>query len=62
MTSKPNKAKFDSERLDHEIASRRRPDLDTPATEPVLSGVRPDLAEPGPDGYGGDAGGVGKSI
>ncbi len=31
-------------------------------TQSVPSGVRPDLAKPGPDGQGGDAGGVGKSI
>jgi hypothetical protein len=31
-------------------------------TRSVPSGVRPDLDEPGPDGQGGDAGGVGKSI
>ena len=31
-------------------------------TESVPSGVRPDLANPGPDGQGGDAGGIGNSI
>ena len=31
-------------------------------TQSVPSGVRPDLAHPGPDGQGGDDGGVGKSI
>jgi len=30
--------------------------------ESMPSGVRPDLAKPGPDGQGGDAGGVGNSI
>jgi hypothetical protein len=31
-------------------------------TQSMPSGVRPDLAKPGPDGQGGDAGGVGNSI
>jgi hypothetical protein len=31
-------------------------------TRSIPSGVRPDLAKPGPDGQGGDAGGVGNSI
>ena len=30
--------------------------------EEVPSGLRPDLAPPGPDGDGGDGGGVGSSI
>ena len=34
----------------------------TDKTASVPSGVRPDLAKPGPDGQGGDAGGVGNSI
>lgn len=31
-------------------------------SEKVPSGLRPDLAPPGPDGEGGDGGGVGSSI
>ncbi len=31
-------------------------------TESAATGVHPNLAEPGPDGQGGDAGGVGSSI
>lgn len=59
MTSKPDRAKFDSRRFDREVASRRRPDLDTSDPASAPSGVQPDLAEPGPDGPGG---GVGDSI
>lgn len=31
-------------------------------THSMPTGVRPDLANPGPDGQGGDAGGIGNSI
>ena len=35
---------------------------ETPKAETVVSGLRRDLAEPGPDGKGSSAGGVGNSF
>ena len=62
MTNHPDQPHPKSDRRDRDPASRRRPELDIPDTAPVPSGVRPDLAEPGEDGQGGDGGGVGNSI
>jgi hypothetical protein len=62
MTTKPNKAQIETAKRDREPSARRRPELDLPDTEPMPSGVRPDLDEAGDDGQGGDAGGVGNSI
>jgi hypothetical protein len=62
MTAQPKKHPWKFERRDREPALRRRPELDVPDSTPIPSGVRPDLAEPGEDGKGGDGGGVGKSI
>lgn len=62
MTTSPDKPHSKPERREPDPASRRRPELDMPDTMPVPSGVRPDLAESGEDGQGGDGGGVGNSI
>ena len=62
MTTHPDQPHSKPDRHEPNPASRRRPELDMPDTAPVPSGVRPDLAEPGEDGQGGDGGGVGNSI
>ena len=62
MIAKPDKTPFRFDRRGSKHPWRSRPDLVKPATTPIPSGVRPDLAEAGEDGKGGVAGGVGKSI
>jgi hypothetical protein len=62
MTVQAKRHPWKFERREREPTARRRPELDVPDNTPVPSGVRPDLDEPGDDGQGGTAGGVGKSI
>jgi hypothetical protein len=52
-------------KADHSNSNKRTRDkefLQQEQAEPVPSGVRPDLAKPGADGKGGDAGGIGNSL
>ncbi len=52
----------DNNDSDAEKSKRDAEFLKQEKSEKVPSGIRPDLAKPGPDGAGGDGGGVGSSI
>jgi hypothetical protein len=62
MTSKSHDKQPKTDHGKHDKRTRDKEFLQQEQAESVPSGVRPDLAKPGPDGQGGDAGGVGKSI
>ncbi len=62
MNRKIQDRKSESDLSDRGTGYQPDKDSTTDKTESLPSGVRPDLAKPGPDGQGGDAGGVGKSI
>lgn len=53
--SSSNQTNADKSKRDAEFLKQEK-------SEKVPSGIRPDLARPGPDGAGGDGGGVGSSI
>ncbi len=62
MTRKIQDRKSESDLSERGTGYHPSKDSAKDKTESLPSGVRPDLAKPGPDGQGGDAGGVGKSI
>jgi len=62
MNKKIQDDKFQSDLSERGTGYHPSKDPSRDKTESVPSGVRPDLANPGPDGQGGDAGGVGDSI
>jgi hypothetical protein len=62
MNKKIQDDKFQSDLSERGTGYHPSKDPSKDKTESTPSGVRPDLAKPGPDGQGGDAGGVGDSI
>jgi hypothetical protein len=60
--SHPTKKEPTGSEANADTAKRDAEFLKQVKSEAVPSGLRPDLAPPGPSGEGGDAGGVGSSI